>query len=174
MRDDERPLCFIQFVQGFPHLLFFLLFQQAVFRRFFFRRSPIIGEIGDDIRFDDVFLDAFQITLFPVAFIFKCILKVFSANDKEIGTAAWWHKPLCNCPCFSKLPTRQLMVGRICPCSKQFSKLPTRQLIVVLCTNSLILFRLATGYSYLTKILSVCQNTCFTRLDSNQHKIQSQ
>ena len=48
MRDDERPLRFIQSVQGFPHLLFFLLFQQAVFRRFFFRRSPIIGEIGDD------------------------------------------------------------------------------------------------------------------------------
>ena len=47
MRDDERPLRFIQSVQGFPHLLFFLLFQQAVFRRFFFRRSPIIGEIGD-------------------------------------------------------------------------------------------------------------------------------
>lgn len=108
MRDDKRPLCFIQFVQGFPHLLFFLLFQQAVFRRFFFRRSPIIGEIGDDIRFDDIFLDAFQITLFPVAFIFKCILKVFSANDKEIGTAAWWHKPLCDCPCFSELPMRQL------------------------------------------------------------------
>lgn len=154
MRDDKRPLCFIQSVQGFPHLLFFLLFQQTVFRRFFFRRSTVIGKIGDDIRFDDIFLDAFQITLFPVAFIFKCILKVFSANDKEIGTAAWWHKPLCNCPCFSKLPTRQL--------------------IVVLCTNSLILFRLATGYSYLTKILSVCQNTCFTRLASNQHKIQSQ
>lgn len=54
------------------------------------------------------------------------------------------------------------------------SKLPTRQLIVVLCANSLILFRLATGYSYLTKILSVCQNTFFTRLASNQHKIQSQ
>ena len=53
MRDDERPLRFIQSVQGFPHLLFFLLFQQAVFRRFFFRRSPIIGEIGDDIRFDE-------------------------------------------------------------------------------------------------------------------------
>lgn len=88
MRDDKRPLCFIQSVQGFPHLLFFLLFQQAVFRRFFFRRSPIIGEIGDDIRFDDIFLDAFPITLFPVAFIFKCILKVFSANDKEIGTTA--------------------------------------------------------------------------------------
>lgn len=88
MRDDKRPLCFIQSVQGFSHLLFFLLFQQAVFRRFFFRRSPIIGEISDDIRFDDIFLDAFQITLFPVAFIFKCILKVFSANDKEIGTAA--------------------------------------------------------------------------------------
>ena len=74
MRDDERPLCFIQFVQGFPHLLFFLLFQQAVFRRFFFRRSPIIGKIGDDIRFDDVFLYAFQITLFPVAFIFKGVV----------------------------------------------------------------------------------------------------
>ena len=74
MRDDERPLRFIQSVQGFPHLLFFLLFQQAVFRRFFFRRSPVMWKIGDDIRFDDVFLDAFPITLFSVAFIFKSVV----------------------------------------------------------------------------------------------------
>ena len=26
MRDDERPLRFIQFVEGFPHLFFFLSF----------------------------------------------------------------------------------------------------------------------------------------------------
>ena len=32
------------------------------------------GKIGDDIRFDDVFLYAFQITLFPVAFIFKGVV----------------------------------------------------------------------------------------------------
>ena len=82
MRDDERPLRFIQSVQGFPHLLFFLLFQQAVFWRFFFRRSPIIGEIGDDIRFDDVFLDAFQITLFPIAFIFKSV--VYSCQQSPL------------------------------------------------------------------------------------------
>lgn len=58
---------------------------------------------------------------------------------------------------FSKLPVRQLtllaLVGGVIP----FSKLPVRQLTVFFCANILILSKLASSYSYLTKILYACQ-----------------
>ncbi len=58
----------------------------------------------------------------------------------------------------SKLPMRQLTsydskLGKI-----MFSKLPMRQLTVGFYANILMLPKLASVYSYLTKILCACQN----------------
>ena len=59
---------------------------------------------------------------------------------------------------FSKLPMRQLTWLRQTREEFYFSKLPMRQLTVGFCANILMLPKLASVYSYLTKILCACQN----------------
>lgn len=57
----------------------------------------------------------------------------------------------------SKLPVRQLTFVAGTSTHSSFSKLPVRQLTVFFCANILILSKLASSYSYLTKILYACQ-----------------
>ena len=63
----------------------------------------------------------------------------------------------------SKLPMRQLTRISASRSSPLISKLPMRQLTVGFYANILILPKLASSYSYLTKILYACQKPWFTR-----------